>query len=93
MKNEFDTAIKFLASEKNLDTEVVYRAIEDALASAYRKDELAERQLRVQIDRISGDIHVWVVLNVVHEVEDPNIEITLDEARENAVGRLCGRDR
>ncbi|MEX2236354.1 MAG: transcription termination factor NusA [Dehalococcoidia bacterium] len=81
MKNEFDTAIKFLASEKNLDTEVVYRAIEDALASAYRKDELAEKQLRVEIDRMTGDIHVWSVRNIVHEVEDENTEITLEEAR------------
>jgi transcription termination/antitermination protein NusA len=90
MKNEFDTAIKFLASEKNLDTEVVYRAIEDALASAYRKDELAERQLRVSIDRNTGDIHVWVVLNVVHEVEDPNIEIVLPEAREMRANASVG---
>ncbi|MPZ24557.1 MAG: transcription termination/antitermination protein NusA [Dehalococcoidia bacterium] len=90
MKNEFDTAIKFLASEKNLDTEVVYRAIEDALASAYRKDELADRQLRVQIDRLSGDIHVWIVRNIVHEVEDEKIEITLDEARETRPDAMVG---
>ncbi|MGH7930331.1 MAG: transcription termination factor NusA, partial [Candidatus Binatia bacterium] len=90
MKNEFDTAIKFLASEKNLDTEVVYRAIEDALASAYRKDELAEKLLRVQIDRNSGDIHVWAVRNIVHEVEDENTEITLEEAREERSGAMVG---
>ena len=90
MKNEFDTAIKFLASEKNLDTEVVYRAIEDALASAYRKDELADKLLRVQIERVSGDIHVWSVQNIVHEVEDPYTEISLEDARQVRADAMVG---
>ena len=90
MKNEFDTAIKFLATEKNLDTEVVYRAIEDALASAYRKDELADKLLRVHIDRASGDIHVWSVQNIVHEIEDPYTEISLEDARAIKPGAMVG---
>ena len=42
MKNEFITAITALAAEKNLSKDVVLEAVETALASAYKKDNLAQ---------------------------------------------------
>ncbi|HEX5479848.1 MAG TPA: transcription termination factor NusA [Dehalococcoidia bacterium] len=81
MKNEFITAIAQLAAEKNLPKEVVFEAVEMALASAYKKDNLAQANVVVKINADDGNMEVFTQKAVVEEVEDPNIEMTLDEAR------------
>ena len=50
LKNDFLTAITQLAAEKNLPKEVVFEAVEAALASAYKKDALTDTNLVVKID-------------------------------------------
>ena len=81
MKSEFITALTALAAEKNLPKETVLGAVEMALASAYKKDNLALADLEVDIHPEEGTIRVFSVKTVVDEVEDENIEMTLDEAR------------
>ena len=81
MKNEFITAITALAAEKNLPPNTVIEAVEMALASAYKKDNLAQSNVLVKISAEDGGIHVYTTKNVVVEVEDDKIEMTLDEAR------------
>jgi N utilization substance protein A len=80
-KNDFLTAITQLAAEKNLPKEVVFEAVEAALASAYKKDALANSNLAVRIDGGSGGVRVFAQKEVVEEVEDDKTQITLDEAR------------
>jgi len=80
-KNDFLTAILQLSAEKNLPKEVVFEAVEAALASAYKKDALANANLVVKIDPATGGARVFAQKTVVEEVEDPKIEITLDEAK------------
>ena len=84
-KNDFLTAITQLAAEKNLPKEVVFEAVEAALASAYKKDALANSNLVVRIDGGSGGIRVFAqktVVETLDDIEDDKLEITLDEARE-----------
>ena len=81
MKNEFITAITALAAEKNLPPATVLEAVEMALASAYKKDNLAQSNVVVKINSEDGGIHVYTARTVVAEVEDDKIEMTLDEAR------------
>jgi N utilization substance protein A len=81
MKSEFLTAITQLSAEKNLPRDVVLEAVEAALASAYKKDNLASANLAVRIDPDTGAIRVYMQKTVVEEVEDPKVEMTLDEAR------------
>jgi N utilization substance protein A len=81
-KSDFLTAIVQLAAEKNLPKEVVFEAVEAALASAFKKDALADADLAVRIDGGSGGIRVFARKTVVEEVEDAKLEITLDEAKE-----------
>ncbi len=82
MKNEFITAITALAAEKNLSKDVVLEAVEQALASAYKKDNLAQNNVLVRIDQEDGSIHTFTTMTVVEEVEDEHIELTLAQARE-----------
>ena len=81
MKNEFITAITALAAEENLSKDVVIDAVEQALASAYKKDNLAQSNVLVRINQEDGAIHCFTTKTVVEEIEDEHIEMTLAQAR------------
>lgn len=80
-KNDLLQALTQLAAEKNLPREVVIDAVEAALASAYKKDNLANMDLVVKLDGASGQPQVFARKTVVEQVEDDKIEISLEEAR------------
>ena len=81
MKNDFLLAIAQLAGEKNLSKEVVFEAVETALASAYRKDQAQSGPVVVKIDQNTGTAHFYAQKTVVTDVEDDKAEMTLKEAR------------
>lgn len=82
MKSDFLTAVTQLSAEKNLSRDVVLGAVEAALASAYKKDNLASADLAVRIDPENGTVHVYMQKVVVEEVVDSKVEMTPDEARD-----------
>lgn len=93
MKGEFLIAITQLAAERNLPREMVLEAVEGALVSAFKKDDLAEKELAVRIDPNSGDLRVYVQQTIVDgDLEEPEIQISLVEARklrkDAAVGEI-----
>jgi N utilization substance protein A len=90
LKNDFLTAITQLAAEKNLPKEVVFEAVEAALASAYKKDALANAELVVHIDGGTGAVRVFAQRTVVETVEDDKLEITLEEAKAVAPNTYVG---
>jgi N utilization substance protein A len=81
MKSDTLLAIGQLAAEKNLAKEVVFEAVEAALASAYRRDGDEAPNVFVRINPDTGEIHAYMQKTVVSDVEDANLEISLDEAR------------
>ncbi|HEY91104.1 MAG TPA: transcription termination/antitermination protein NusA [Dehalococcoidia bacterium] len=82
MKSEFLLAITQLSAEKNLSKEVVLAAVEQALASAYRKDNFAVNQnIEVKIDPDTGNVAVWAEKVAVELLSDKRREISLEEAR------------
>ena len=82
MKSDFLIALTQLAAERNLPRETVLSAIEAALASAYRKDNVvAGQNIAVRLNPGTGDVRVYVLMSVVEEVEDPRQELTLSESR------------
>jgi transcription termination/antitermination protein NusA len=82
MKSDFLIALTQLAAERNLPREIVLSAIEAALVSAYRKDSIAAGQdISVKLDPGSGEVSVKLLKKVVEVVEDPQLEMTLAEAR------------
>ena len=83
MKSDFLVALKQLAAERNLPQESVLSAIEAALASAYKRDnESAGQNIAVRLDPGTGGIRAFVLLDVVEEVEDSRVQITVEQARE-----------
>lgn len=82
MKSDFMVALKQLAAERNLPQESVLSAIEAALASAYKRDNESEGQnIAVRLDPGSGGIRAFVLLDVVEEVEDSRVQMTVAQAR------------
>ena len=82
MKSDFLVALTQLAAERNLPREVVLSAIEAALVSAYRKDNVTSAQdVSVRLDPGTGEISVYALKTVVDEITDPTQELLLKDAR------------
>ena len=81
MKNDFLIAITQLSAEKNLPKEVVFEAVEAALASAYKKDSQSAGNVMVKIDTTTGMVRAFNQKLVVDEVTDPKTEMSPTEAQ------------
>src|SRR5947208_12587715 len=76
--------IKALAYEKSIDVERVFKALEDALATAARKYYKTREPMETVIDRTTGEMTMYVVKEVVedeNQIEDPQAQWTLEQAR------------
>ncbi len=75
-----------VSNEKGVDKEVIFGALEAALASATRKKHGEEWDVRVAIDRKSGDYETFrrwkVFADDSKELEVPERELRMDDARE-----------
>lgn len=80
--NDFMNAVYDLVKEKNIPKDVLIEAIESALVSAYKKNYGTSQNVRVTIDRETGDVNVLMRKDVVEEVEDEFTEISIDDALE-----------
>ena len=79
---EFITALEDLSKERRINKDVLFSAIESALMSAYKKNFGKNANVRASIDHVTGAVEVYACKTVVHEVEDPQSEISLEDARQ-----------
>ena len=82
MNNDFIEAIEELEREKGIAKDLLIDAIESALVSAYKKNYGTSNNVRVEIDRETGDINVFMRRDIVEEVEDEFTQCSLEEAQE-----------
>ena len=82
MNREFIRAIEELEKEKGISKDILIEAIELALVSAYKKNYGTSQNVRVSIDRDTGDIDVLMRKDVVDEVSDDLVEISIKDAME-----------
>lgn len=87
---EFLKAVDNITKEKNIDPEIVYEAMELALTSAYKKNFNSNTNVKVLLNRETGDIKVYSYLTVVEdekmtkeEYEDYLFEHYTDEDEED----------
>lgn len=81
MNVDFMEALREIEREKGIPLEKLVEAIEAALISAYRKNFGSAQNVRVEIDRSTGEMKVLAQKTVVENVKDPREEISLEEAR------------
>ncbi|MBF0218462.1 MAG: transcription termination/antitermination protein NusA [Gammaproteobacteria bacterium] len=88
MNKEILQVIDVVSNEKGIDKEIIFTAMEFALASATKKNRLGDIDVRVSIDRHSGaylTYRRWMVMDdsKTNQLEAPEREITLSAARED----------
>ena len=84
MASEIYNVIDALSREKGIDPQIVVSAVEDAIVAATRKKDKSQENLRGELDKDSGVIRVYAVKSILpseDDIEDPQLEISLEEAR------------
>ena len=83
MSKEVLMLVDALAREKNVDKDIVFGALESALASATKKRFSEEADVRVSIDRDSGEYQSFRCWEVMDDetFETPELHIKLNEAQ------------
>ncbi|HSN57347.1 MAG TPA: transcription termination factor NusA [Candidatus Sulfomarinibacteraceae bacterium] len=80
MKLDIQTLVRQLAAERDIEPDKLIDAVAEAISSAARK-QYKDRGVRTEIDPETGEVESWRVRTVAEEVEDPELEMTLEEAR------------
>jgi transcription termination/antitermination protein NusA len=86
MASELYNTIDALSREKGIDPQIVVSAVEDAIVMATRKYYKTQENLRAELDKETGKINAYAVKTVVEtpeQVEDPLLQITLEDARKS----------
>ena len=86
MASELYNTIDALSREKGIDPQIVVSAVEDAIVVATRKYYKTQENLRAQLDKDTGKIRAFAVKTIVEtpeQVEDPTLQVTIDEARKS----------
>jgi N utilization substance protein A len=82
MNTDFMEALEQLEREKGISKDVLIEAIEAALISGYKRNFNSAQNVRVDINRHTGVVKVFARKQVVEEVNDSRLEISLDAAEQ-----------
>lgn len=74
--------IEQIGREKNIPPDVIIEAVEEAMAVASKKFHKTEQDLKARLNRETGEVDVYAVKEVVDSVENDDLEITEEAARE-----------
>ncbi|MRT04687.1 transcription termination factor NusA [Ewingella americana] len=81
MNKEILAVVEAVSNEKSLPREKIFEALETALSTATKKKYEQEIEVRVTIDRKTGDFDTFRRWVAVDEVTQPTREITLEAAQ------------
>ncbi|MED1469530.1 transcription termination factor NusA [Bacillus salipaludis] len=81
MSSELLDALTILEREKGISRDVLIEAIEAALISAYRRNFNQAQNVRIDLNLQSGSMRVFARKEVVDQVFDPRLEISIEDAR------------
>lgn len=80
MNKEFIRALDEIQKEKGIDKGIILESIEKALAKSYEKNFDDNTNVEIKINDETGDVNVYTLKEVVEEVENKNLQISLEEA-------------
>ncbi len=90
MSKALIAGINQVATDKGLDREVIFSAIEVALVSAYKRKYGSVANVSAEVDRVSGEMLVYSEREVVEDVVNERTEITPVEARKHVASVELG---
>lgn len=79
--NELIDALNIIEKEKGIDKDIIFEAIETSLVSACKKNFGTSQNIKVDINRENGRVKVFAQKEIVEDVYDAFLEISLEEAR------------
>ncbi|TYS70562.1 transcription termination/antitermination protein NusA [Sutcliffiella horikoshii] len=82
MSSELFDALTLMEKEKGISKDVIIEAIEAALISAYKRNFNQAQNVRVDMNLETGTMRVFARKDVVDEVFDSRLEISVQEARQ-----------
>ncbi|MBI2873862.1 MAG: transcription termination/antitermination protein NusA [Firmicutes bacterium] len=80
MNYELIDALRQLEKERGISGESLFEAIEAAVISAYKRHFGLQQNVRVNLDRDTGQMRVFNQRNVVEQVDDPRLEMSVEDA-------------
>lgn len=90
MNKELIEALNVLEKENNISKDILLEAIENSLLTACKNHFGKADNVKVSIDKETGDFSVCAEKEVVETVEDPLLQISLAEARMISVKHELG---
>lgn len=81
MNTEFFNALEALEKERGIPKEYMLERVEAALISAYKKDNGGNTNVRIVLDPVKKDVKVYQQKLIVEVVENPELEISLEDAK------------
>jgi N utilization substance protein A len=82
MSNELIQALSEIEKERGIPKVALVEAIKSALNTAYKKNFGTSQNVSVEFNEITGEVRVYSQKKVVSEVQDPRLEVGIEEARE-----------
>ncbi len=82
MTNIILQTIEQISKEKNIDPEIIITALEDAMIAAARKFYRTGEDISARFERETGMLEIFAIKRVTDVVGDPNLEISLEKAKE-----------
>ena len=83
---DFLEALDEIQKTKGIDKEEIIEAVEAAIASAYKKDVKGSQNVRVEVDRETGEIEIFAQRIVVKDAVDKINEISPNKSWEGCLG-------
>lgn len=80
MSKEMLEAFATLEKEKGIKQDVIVDAIKAALVAAYKKNYNQAQNVEVEFDSKKGNFKVIAIKTVVEEVQDPRLQVSLQDA-------------
>ena len=86
MNAEFIEALKEIAKSKEISEDFIFTTLEDALIAAYKKNYSSKngegnQNVVIEINRETGENHIYARKNIVDTVENDVLEISLEDAK------------
>ncbi len=83
MNADFIAAVQELGKEKGIESDLLFKAVEDALVTAYKKNSNsnANQNVRVDMNKETGEIHVYAQHTVVEGDSENDTQMSLAEAQ------------
>ena len=67
--------------EKGISEDVIFEGMEQALITAYKKNFGSNQDVKVEMNKETGEFHVWAIRTVVDKEELADNEISLEDAQ------------